>query len=132
MPAIQRFLVIDDDPLCNIITKHLILQLNPEADIKIFTEPETALSFIQAEVPMGGEASETILLLDINMPFMSGWEFLEEFNSLSFGTQVQYNIYIVTSSIEENDKEQADNHPLVLGFLSKPLFIDSIRNIVKI
>lgn len=65
--------------------------------------------------------TETTLFLDINMPTMSGWEFLEAFERFDALIKEQYNIYILSSSVNIGDINAAKANPLVIGFLEKPL-----------
>jgi two-component system, chemotaxis family, chemotaxis protein CheY len=98
------------------------------AGIKLYTEPETALKEIKEEV-LADENTTTVLFLDINMPSMTGWEFLESFKDFRTEIRQRFTIYILSSSVDDRDKEMADSNPFVSGFLSKPLPIDVINNI---
>src|SRR3954467_11851746 len=81
--ALTSFILIDDDAVSNTISSLTIEHiLNKESDIKTFTNPETGFDYI-IEHPKNRNGSQTILLLDLNMPIMSGWEFLEKFDNLS-------------------------------------------------
>jgi len=60
------------------------------------------------------------------MPVMMGWEFLDEFKKLSSGIQNHFKIYILSSSVDERDKERAAREPLVEGFISKPISKDRL------
>jgi CheY-like chemotaxis protein len=63
--------------------------------------------------------SEYLVLLDINMPVMDGWQFLESLGNLNNPPKV--NVVIVTSSIDTIDKRKATKYPQVIGFFEKPL-----------
>jgi CheY-like chemotaxis protein len=118
MEAHQIFIVVDDDSTNNLICKFAIQKASPGAAIQLFTEPEDALREIKENHEVGGP---TLLFLDINMPSMTGWEFLEIFKEFDAETMQRFTIYILSSSIDDRDRIRANNNPLVSGFLSKPL-----------
>lgn len=125
----NNFMVIDDNSTNNLICKYTIRKFSDKAEISIFTEPEDALEFIKVAYGNSNGDIRTILFLDINMPYMTGWEFLEEFKELKEEIQKQFVIYMLSSSVDERDKEKAKNNPLVSGFYSKPLTIHTIKDL---
>lgn len=125
----DRFMVIDDDPISNMLCKLAIQRCFKEANVKLFTEPETALLAIDFEYSKKGEMLSTILFLDINMPAMTGWEFLDVFNDFNENIHQKFTIFILSSSVDQRDEEKAKSSPQVLGFISKPLTSDRIKEI---
>ncbi len=69
------------------------------------------------------------IFLDINMPIMDGWQFLEKFSSLEANLTKDINIYLVTSSIDQRDKEKATNSQFVKEYLVKPISENKILEI---
>lgn len=116
----HKFLIVDDDSVNNMICTYFIRNLFSNAEINAFTDPAKALSHISSDYT-ATEKKETILLLDLNMPELSGWDVLDEFEKFSPEIQSQFNIYVLTSSIDELDKQRAHEHKLVYGFFVKPL-----------
>jgi len=116
-----RFLLVDDDLLNNYLTKITLKKSLGEVLINDFTNPENGLEFIRSEPVYNPTDGKTTLLLDINMPILSGWEFLEAFELFDTSIKEQYNIYILSSSIDLYDKNLAMENPLVLDFIEKPL-----------
>lgn len=77
-----RFIVIDDDALNNKICKACIAKLFQDAPVVTFTDPQLGFKHVETEYANTEEDHEAILFLDINMPVMNGWEFLELFEKL--------------------------------------------------
>ena len=130
MKVPSQFILIDDDPMNNLICKLTIEMTLGQSDVKAFVNPEVGLSYIQNEFP---ELKDTfaLLLLDINMPIMSGWEFLEMFDNLSFEIKERVKICILSSSIDERDRERSYANKNVLEFLVKPLTDKDIERITS-
>ncbi len=115
-----RYMVVDDDPINNMICKFTIKTFDRAAEIKIFTIPEKALAFIKEEYNTRIEAVPTVLFIDVNMHTMTSWEFLDIFMQFDKWVKDQFTIYILSSSIEDFSKE-TKIYPFIQGFLSKPL-----------
>src|SRR5439155_25074418 len=99
--------------------------------ITLFTMPEKALEIITKEYGSALHRVNTVLLLDINMSTMSGWEFLVEFDKLDAVIRHQFNIFILSSSVDDRDTEKAEHNPSVCGFLCKPFSIKAIKDMLK-
>ena len=129
MKVPHHFIVVDDDPMNNLICKYTIHRYNSGAEIQIFTDPGKALEMIEETFDKSTENLDTVLFLDINMPTMSGWEFLDEFENFAKKIQKQFSIYILSSSIDASDKDKANVNSLVKGYISKPLSLDLMNEI---
>jgi CheY-like chemotaxis protein len=116
----KRFLIIDDDPLSNLLSKK-VLELFGEVEIIDFVVPELALEFILNEFEHQPSEEKTTLFLDINMPTLTGWEFLDKFKTFAEPIKNQFNIYMLSSSIDPADIERSKLNPLVIDFIEKPL-----------
>ncbi|MEO6549269.1 MAG: response regulator [Ferruginibacter sp.] len=119
MSTIRKFILVDDDSVNNLISTIIITEALNKADITSFQVPETALAFIGQKYLQNIEP--TILFLDLNMPTLSGWEFMEEYLQFPEGIKEQISIYILTSSIDDRDKDKANNYDNIAGFITKPL-----------
>ena len=114
--------IVDDDLTINVIHKILINKSFLTQDIRCFTNPLRALDDLQ-ELLLNGK-SNILILLDINMPELNGFEFLDQ--TEHFQGIKTVDILMVSSSIDNADLERAMNHPLTLGCVSKPLRMDDI------
>jgi CheY-like chemotaxis protein len=125
----SKFIVVDDDPGNNMICNYVITSIAPDASIHLFTDPEKALEWIKEDYNNSAQDQHAALFLDINMPVMNGWEFLDTFCSFPIPLQEQITIFILSSSIDPEDTEKAEKHPLVNGYCSKPLRKETINQI---
>src|SRR3982751_6711155 len=114
----RQFLIVDDDPQNNFLSRMALRKSLGEVQVTDFIVPEEGLEYIRNHSHADGK---TILLLDINMPGMSGWEFLEKFKTLEENIKNQYEIYILSSSVDLRDIEKARENSLVVDFIEKPL-----------
>ncbi len=119
-----KYLIVDDDALNNLICRKVIKKAVPDAEIVTFLEPEHGLDYLLNLAP---HAKPVLLFLDINMPTMTGWEFLSQFERYDEGIRNRVVVYILSSSVDERDIEKAHSNILVKGFYSKPLTEDMVR-----
>ena len=124
----QRYWVIDDDSTNNLICDFTIRKFDRNALIDLFLIPEKALLYIEHNYSKTEKPVPTILFLDVNMPSMTGFEFLDEFRKFSLEVQHQFTIYMLSSSIEDFNGH-AKKYPFVARFLSKPLKIAHLEKI---
>lgn len=121
-----KVLIIDDDEVVVFIQKKLMAKNEITDCPLVFKRASPALDFIVSEE----NNKEFLILLDINMPGMNGWEFLDELNKKS--DKERYHVIMVTSSVEQRDKEKASKYCMVREFLEKPITNGSCRKIKNI
>lgn len=122
-----KYIIVDDDQLSCTLCDMTIKKALGETDVKIFTIPEDGLAYIQND--HSNSFGSTILLLDLNMPTITGWEFLEQFEKFSDEIQAPISIYLLSSSVDQRDKDKAKANKSVKGFISKPLSSEIISSI---
>lgn len=103
-----------------ILAKMIVKQEGSFRNISSFLEAEEALDHLIAN-QHNPDALPDVILLDLNMPFMDGWQFLDRFEKINDLLQKQLVIYILSSSIDERDIQRSKEHPCVKDFFSKPL-----------
>lgn len=116
-----NIVLIDDDPISTFITEKLIFR-NIKIPYQLF-KFESAIDALKDIYNI----KPNYLFLDLNMPEMSGWDFLENFNYSKNNPE----IYILSSSVDERDIKRASKYRQVKKYLSKPLIKQSIKNIFQ-
>ena len=114
-----HFIVIDDSKLDCFIAEKIIKNTGKSESIKSFLQAKEALQYISEAVP--DENAHTIIFVDIQMPVMNGFEFVEAFEKLPATVTSHYTIYVISSSINENDLNRVHHFSSVKQFLNKPL-----------
>ena len=127
MNVSTRFIVIDDDDFNNKICSVTIEKISKDADIKTFLDPVEGFAHIVSEYSRADHNATAVLFLDINMPVMNGWEFLERFEELDASIKNRVKIYILSSSVDKRDIEKAKKNKNVVHYLIKPLTKETIR-----
>lgn len=113
-----KLAIIDDDDIYRFAVQRILKRSGVAENIRSFTNGADALAYFQeAEA----ETLPDVLLLDLNMPVMDGWDFLERFRQLRPVLPKQITIFIVSSSINPQDHERAKAISEVEDFLVKPI-----------
>jgi CheY-like chemotaxis protein len=122
MSSFDKIFLVDDDKIFLLTAKFSLKRVFPEADIQSFSNAEEAINRLIEEKP-------DLLLLDLNMPVMDGWTFLEQLEEK--GSAVTFPIYIVSSSIDPSDINRANEHTHVMGFIEKPLDEQKVKALIE-
>ncbi|MEO7766642.1 MAG: response regulator [Ferruginibacter sp.] len=128
-------MLIDDDEPTNFISSMLIEQVDCTKHIEVAESGQNALNYLKS---MGMDhcgnpdrPCPDIIFLDINMPAMNGWEFLEKYNELQKEQQAKIMIIMLTTSLNPDDELRALKMPIVSGFENKPLTKEKINRVIK-
>jgi CheY-like chemotaxis protein len=121
MIQFDAIFLVDDDPINNLINKRLLGKTEVSQSILEFLEADLALKKIE-EFPQN---QQLLIFLDINMPVMNGWEFLNNYQEKFPDRKDE--IVILSSSIDFQDRQKALSFNIVSGFLEKPLSLDKIN-----
>lgn len=123
----SKIYLIDDVELVNLMHQVLLRKLGLEDKVVSFTNPEKALDHLRFQET---NSEPILILLDINMPEMTGFEFLEFMMLEEFPTNID--VVMVTSSIYDEDRRLAQTFPrFVKDFIPKPLQAEKLKEIVR-
>jgi CheY-like chemotaxis protein len=125
-----NFIIVDDSKLDCFIAEKIIRNTGRGADIRSFTSAKEALEHITANTSNDGP--RTVIIVDIQMPIMNGFEFVEEFEKLPEPIRGRYIIYMLSSSINENDLNRVQNYASIKQFLNKPLTSNMLTAILGV
>ncbi|MDB5120689.1 MAG: response regulator [Sphingobacteriales bacterium] len=126
----KSIFIIDDYSINLLIAKLTIKQHGFFEKITTYSEAQLALDYV-----INNQNNHAILpdviLLDLNMPVMDGWEFLDALEELASKLVNEVDIYILSSSLDLRDIQRSKKYVSVNGFLSKPLTTEMLENIMK-
>jgi|TARA_B110000259_G_C13948164_1_gene375622 CheY-like chemotaxis protein len=130
MNKVKTLGIVDDDKIYTFLVKKTIEQTNLVNTIKVFENGLDAINFLK-ENAANQDTLPEILLLDLSMPIMDGWEFLEEYILLSPKLDRKITIYIISSSISPYDIDKAKSISIVTDFIIKPISKEKLIEIFK-
>lgn len=111
--------IVDDDQIYVYIFKRLLNSKNPLVQLTDFENGMDAVQFLTN--PANAENLPDIIFLDINMPIMDGWGFMESFGEIKSRLGKEITIYMVSSSISPQDIRRAKNIPEIADYITKPV-----------
>ncbi len=117
---IKTVMLVDDNMIANFIMKKVISNVDENLQVCDYTDSQKALTLLS-------EINPSLIFLDLNMPMMDGWQFLEGMMAQNMNNKV----YILTSSTSELDRQRSANYTNVVSFLNKPLAEDKVAAILK-
>ena len=126
MDTMKRIVLIDDDSTTNYLNKMIIERSELVDEVLTFDSAEEALNFFNEN---NDPDDESLVLLDINMPVMNGWQFLDHYGAMDVPRSNK--IVMLTSSINPADKLLADEKSNVVDYKSKPLSVEMLKDLVS-
>jgi CheY-like chemotaxis protein len=132
-PQLNCILVIDDDEPTNFFTRMILEEADCTRHIKIMQTGHEALEYlVKMDQPGANQdlyPSPDLIFLDINMPAMDGWEFMEEYKKLSIAERII--IVMLTTSLFPEDELKAERMPEISGFQHKPLTVEKLNGVLE-
>ncbi len=114
-----KILFIDDDVLTNVLNRKIVQALMPEMPVAVFIDVDDALE----EVRKMEDLRNSLIFLDINFPGRGGWDFLDEYAMFTDAA----NVIVLSSSIDNRDREKARSYKAVIDYITKPLSFDFVK-----
>jgi CheY-like chemotaxis protein len=129
---LECVLLVDDDEATNFINRRIITLSGLPAKIEVAINGNEALDFLRQSGQFKNQDSKQpgLILLDINMPGMNGWEFLEEYKKLPATQKEKIIIAMLTTSMNPEDEQKSKGYSEVAIFLRKPLTIANVKDLV--
>jgi CheY-like chemotaxis protein len=122
--------VIDDDVIYQTIINKLIQKSGVFSALSSFINGKEAIGALNNSLE-NNDIIPDIILLDINMPVMDGWEFMEEIKRIKSKISKKIIIYIVSSSIAIEDKNKSKTFTDIIGYIPKPISVADLLSIVS-
>ncbi|MTI23260.1 response regulator [Fulvivirga sp. RKSG066] len=123
MAKLNNVLVIDDDDEYNFLTEDTFMDTELECNLVFKEMAQEALDYLEEN------SFPDLILLDINMPVMNGWEFLEEYQERNYHTKHDTLIVMISSSCYHEDRVKAKSYPKVVEYIEKPISCDDIHEL---
>jgi CheY-like chemotaxis protein len=131
MKKLNCILLVDDDEPTNFLDKMILEDVNCAETVEVAESGQSALRYLENASENGSPSSPDLIFLDINMPAMNGWEFLEQYSNLDQQRKANVVIVMLTTSLNPDDRAKANKMPDVSGFETKPLTPEKLQSILK-
>jgi CheY-like chemotaxis protein len=125
-------LLIDDDFLNNYISTKFIQRYFTNSNITSCLNGKIAIDLLADNKAKQPDVNYDYIFLDLNMPVMNGWEFLDQYTFLKIDPTVKSNLFLLTSSIHKDDVSKASKYPLIKDFITKPLYSEKVMEIFNV
>ena len=129
MKKVDLAYMIDDDEIIIYLSNKLIMKSDFCNRIENFSDAKSALDRLQVASETGDNIPD-LILIDLNMPEMNGWEFIEAFKKINFEKDIP--TFIFTSSIDPNDKQHSFQYTEIKDFITKPLTLQKLDKILRL
>ncbi|MEP2278643.1 response regulator [Maribacter sp.] len=129
MKKVDICCIIDDDPIFVYGTKRIIKEVDFAKNVIVYPNGQDALEGL-LERSKNKEEIPDVIFLDLNMPIMNGWEFLDEFQKFPNNKAKKILIYIISSSVDPRDLERVKNYDQVDTYILKPITPDDLSKIL--
>jgi len=131
MRKVKNCCIIDDDPIFIYGTKRIMKEIEFSEKLTIYNNGEDALNGLKESFKLTKYLPE-IIFLDLNMPIMNGWEFLDQFSEFPDHNNAKTIIYIISSSVDPRDLERVKNYKLVNNYILKPITPNDLEFVLNI
>ncbi|MCG9880445.1 MAG: response regulator [Bacteroidia bacterium] len=130
---LKNVMLVDDDDVTLMICKLRLKKSGFTEEVLSFENGEDAIKYFENQMllPENERVAPELIFLDINMPVMNGWEFLDAFEEKYIQSFPHTKIKILSSSVDPKDEEKAHSNKRILGFVTKPLTNDNLLEIMQ-
>ncbi len=130
---LEQILCIDDDPITLMLCKKVISKSSFSHEVITAQNGEEALHHFNVLKYTNDQAKKRpeLIFLDLNMPIMGGWEFLDHFTSSDYKEFNTVPVIVLSSTIDPEDLAKAKKYPIIIDFLSKPITLPMLEYLKK-
>lgn len=121
-----KVMLLDDDEVNNFICSSIIQKCIPEARVISFLNGKQGLDYLESLLGKNDYNLPDLIFLDINMPVMNGWEFLDRYKKIANRFNKKIVLMMLTASISDKDFKKAETYDIVDSYLTKPLKQDEL------
>ena len=122
--------IIDDDPIFVYGTKKVMKEVDFCSDVIVYNNGQDAINGLRNLVEEKKELP-SLIFLDLNMPVMDGWDFLDDFITIPNNNIEKVHVYVISSSIDANDFIRARNYEVVNNYILKPITPEDLVAVLK-
>lgn len=126
MKKLERIILVDDDTTTNFYNELILSKIGVSKNIEVFQNGKNALEYLKK----GNKVD--LILLDINMPIMNGWQFIEEYEKLDTELQSSIIVVMLTASVNINDMKEAERHRQIKKYINKPITKEVLQEILTL
>ena len=123
-----QLIMIDDNPMEHLIMQKMFDSYGIFPNVEHSMDAKSTIDFLTENLSVIDQLPD-VILLDLNMPNFNGWDFLEHFKKLYQAFKKHITIYIVSSSVAQEDRLRSETYPFVRSFLSKPLKRETLEQL---
>ena len=120
----KRLWLIDDDPIFRFVFNHIMQSSDTEREFVAYENGQLAFDDLVQRIRT--QEAPDVILLDINMPVLNGWGFLENLKQLDHDTS-QIKVYLISSSVAQIDQDRSKHYPALNGYINKPINAEQIN-----
>ena len=129
MKKLDSLCIIDDDPITVFGMKLIMKEIDFCDNISVYGNGEEAISGLVG-LTKEGKKLPSVIFLDLNMPIMDGWEFLDDFIKIPINDRDNVTIYILSSSVDPRDLDRVNNYSMVNKYIIKPLNYQVLKTVL--
>lgn len=123
----MEFIIVDDSEFDLFTQEKLLIKSGLAQRVRSFNAAQLAIDYLREQ---GADMPETVILLDLQMPGIDGFEFTKHFGLLPDEVRMRVRLYMISSTVDVSDIEQAESNPYILQLLSKPLEIPVLKELL--
>lgn len=125
----KKLTLIEDDDVIVYLTQKLIRESNEVELLNVLKNGRKALDYFIENISNLALLPD-LIFLDLSMPILDGWQFLEEFEKIRTSIEKPIQLYITTSSISPKDLSKAEEYPFISDFIIKPISLENFNRII--